>query len=130
MYLPGDEVRMRLTFRYEANIVAVEVVYAAQEEPSYTLTLSGNPEPVPGSATTGEWKQSTVHVSRVVDVSHRGQYYTVRRVVFNTFSGYAFIDDTEREHWPLLILRDDRRIPEIIGMELQPEPELEPEPEP
>jgi hypothetical protein len=33
VYFPGDEVRMRLTFRHEANIVAVEVVYAAQEDP-------------------------------------------------------------------------------------------------
>lgn len=86
-YFPGDEITVRLTFTHDAPMHTVEVVYKSEEDASYTITLSGNPEPQEGSKTTGMSKRSIVDVGGVVDAAYPPGLYTVHRLVFYTLSG-------------------------------------------
>jgi hypothetical protein len=121
-YYPGDEIRMRLSFGHEANIMAVEVVYTHAEDLSYTLTLSGNPEPEPEKVTTRRYKASRADVSGVVDDAHRPGVYGARRVVFYTFSGQAFLRDAlELANFPVLQICPELDSTGNVIVELEPE---------
>jgi hypothetical protein len=92
------------------NVVAVEVVYAHAEQPTYTLTLSGNPELEEGSPATGGSKRSAVNVSTVVDESKRAGLYRVDRVEFYAFSGVLILynkNDLHLDDWPVLSINQE-----------------------
>ncbi len=107
VYHIGDEVKIRVSFTHGDHIVAVEVVYALEGNPSYTLCLSGNPTLEEGSPTVGSDKRSTVELSAVWDAAHApGRYQMIRDVYYN-FDGHAIfgmsvaagLDDVK---WPEL----------------------------
>jgi len=89
-FVPGDEIRIRVSFTHSGNPVAVDAIYAQEGDESRTITLSGNPELEEGSPAYGEDKHSEVVLSAVVDVAHKSGDYRVARVVFYQFSGTAF----------------------------------------
>jgi hypothetical protein len=136
-YFPGDEITLRLTFTHDSPMHAVEVVYKSEEDSSYTITLSGNPEPQEGSKITGMSKQSIVDMSGVVDASYPPGLYTIHRLVFYTFSGgeitflsedaalhhVGWVPGQGPTHWPALelIMGDEAQGISISGVELEPE---------
>jgi hypothetical protein len=56
------------------------------DDRTFSLTLSGNPEPVEGSRVAGEEKRSTVDLTGVVDESLIVGTYSARRVTVYSFS--------------------------------------------
>jgi hypothetical protein len=125
VYYPGDEIRMRLALAHDPTITAVDVVYVnvSTRNPTYTLTLSGYPEPQEDSPPAGEDKRSIVEVSAVVDVAHLPGHYGVARVMFYSFSGRAYkrdADETGVDGWPILEIRDEPDSVKVIHVELEP----------
>jgi hypothetical protein len=104
-FWPGDEVELTVTFTHGTVIASVDVVYAHTEHPTFTLTMSGNPELAGGSSASGGQKRSSATVSAVVDVAHMQGSYRLDRVVFYTFAGDAILTDAiYPEQWPDLVI--------------------------
>jgi hypothetical protein len=108
VYYIGDEVKLRMSFTHDDQIVAVEVVYAHEEERTHTLCLSGNPTLDDGSPTVGRAKRSTVELSAVWDAGHEPGRYEVVRAVYYNFAGHAGISfdlgGIHNVEWPVLEL--------------------------
>jgi hypothetical protein len=141
VYYPGDEIRIRVSYKHAGPHHSVEVVYVHTEHESHTLTLSGNPElPEEGE---GDERHSTVVVSEVVDVKHIPGRYTVARALFYSYSGQVFgleapgagptlnpliaplgvqlVSQTLGGNWPEIEIRPESPYAEITSVELDPE---------
>jgi hypothetical protein len=102
-YFYGDEITMRVTFTHGPRLVAIEVLYTHHEDGSYMITLSGNPEPVEGSAVAGEGKRSVVILTGTVDHSIIMGRYLPRRIVAYTLEGRTdFVEPSRAGDWPIL----------------------------
>ncbi len=122
-YYMGDEIWIRMAFTHNDQITAVDAVYTHEGDPSFALTLSGNPEPDESYPITGEGKRSVVDLSGVVDAAHLQGHYRFRRVLLYTFSGRAiyhsgFLD--EQVQWPILEIREPSNRVEVSSIELDP----------
>ncbi len=90
---------MTVSFVHGTNVAAIDVVYAHTEHPTYTLTLSGNPEPGEGSPAT---------VSGVVDIAHIQGVYRMERVLLYTFAGsVVHTDAIFPERWPDIVIHEE-----------------------